>query len=388
MGVIAADVFTLDGLSPRTVLAPTTAEEVAAAIREADAAGEAIVLWGGGTRVSIGDPPERYDVALDLRGLRGVVAQEPADMTITVRAGTTLAELAAALAPHGQRWPVEVGHPERATVGGTVASAADGPARLRYFHPRDWTIGVQAALGDGTLTRAGGRVVKNVTGYDLTRLYSGTYGTLCALCELTLKVTALPERTRSLRADLPHPDFAYQRIRELLLRRLPLDALALVIGPHAEALGSPTQLGLFVRVAGAPAVVDRLVAELEAELPLVPASDDVWARIAALQDDATFAIRASWAPGQRVNVYPGSAVLYPGVDSLHVFDEQNADQARAFRAAIAERGGAVTLERAPAELKRAVGAWGPSRAPAAIVRALKERFDPRGVLAPGRMTLG
>ncbi|MGH2499035.1 MAG: FAD-binding oxidoreductase, partial [Candidatus Limnocylindria bacterium] len=91
MGLIAADVFTVDGLSPRAVAAPTTAEEVAAAIREANEAGEAVVLWGGGTRMSIGDPPDRYDVALDLRGLRGVVAQEPADMTITVRAGTTLA---------------------------------------------------------------------------------------------------------------------------------------------------------------------------------------------------------------------------------------------------------------------------------------------------------
>ncbi|MEK7284391.1 MAG: FAD-binding protein, partial [Chloroflexota bacterium] len=104
-------------------------DEVAEAIRGANEAGEAIVIWGGGTRISIGDPPARYDVALDLSELRGIVDHEPGDLTATVRAGTTLAELAAALAPHGQRWPVEVAHPERATVGGTVASAADGPSR-------------------------------------------------------------------------------------------------------------------------------------------------------------------------------------------------------------------------------------------------------------------
>nr|MBA3765054.1 FAD-binding oxidoreductase [Actinomycetota bacterium] len=159
----------LNGVAPGQVVQAERVEDVVDTIRAANSAREAIVIRGGATRLDIGDPPERYDTCLDLRGLTGIVEFEPADLVATVRAGTTLSDLADALAEHGLRWPVEAGAHHRATVGGTIASAAGGPSRLRYFHPRDWTIGVQAVLGDGSLTRAGGRVVKNVTGYDLTK---------------------------------------------------------------------------------------------------------------------------------------------------------------------------------------------------------------------------
>lgn len=379
--------YEIDGLLPERTIAAASVDDVVLALREANAATKAVVLWGGGTRIRIGDPPERYDVALDLRGLHGVVEYEPADLTVTVRAGTTLDELRAILEPHGQRWPVEVGHPERATVGGTIASAADGPARLAYFHPRDWVIGARAVLGDGTLTKAGGRVVKNVTGYDLARFYSGSYGTLCALVQLTLKLTALAERDLTLRVDLPNPSYAYIRVRELLAEGLPLDAVALVLGRAAEQLGSPTRTALFLRVAGPAEAVERLGSTLRERLPCEEVGSDIWTRIAAFADDEPTSIRATWPPGRRLDVFPGSAVLYPGVDVLHLFDEQTAEDLRAFRMLAEPRGGAVVIERGPIELKRAVGAWGTPRAPSRIARSLKDRFDPRGVLAPGRLPL-
>ena len=119
-------------MNPRDIVRATSEADVVDAIRGANERREAIVIRGGGTRLGIGDPPSGYDLALDLSALHGIVEYEPDDLVATVRGGTTLAELAAALTPRGQRWPVEPGLPERATVAGTLASAAGGPSRLRY----------------------------------------------------------------------------------------------------------------------------------------------------------------------------------------------------------------------------------------------------------------
>ena len=377
----------LDGLRPSRTVRPTSADDVAEVIRDANASRQGVVLWGGGTRIGIGDVPERYDVGVDLRGLSGIVEYEPADLVATVRAGTTLAELAAACAPNRQRWPVEPGHDERATVGGTVASAAGGPSRLRYFHPRDWILGVQAVLGDGTVTRAGGRVVKNATGYDLTKLYSGSYGTLCALTEVTLKLTAIPDRVLTLRADLIDLDHAYLESRALLDAHLPLDALAVVNGPSAGRLGAPTWTGLWVRLAGTPRVVERLRAEIAQRLVCEECDGGVWAAIAALPLDADRSLRLTW-PAGRLQPHPGElgGLLYPGVDALHVFEIGSPEDVRMVRGVTEAGGGAAVIERAPTALRSAAGTWGTPRSTGEIARRLKERFDPNGVLAPGRMT--
>jgi glycolate oxidase FAD binding subunit len=386
VGVTAAPPsLEIDGLVPRATVAARSEEEVAAAIRAANADGSAVVLWGGGTRIGIGGPLERYDVALDLRGLAGIVAYEPADMTATVSAGTTLAELAAALAAHGQWWPVEVAHPERATVGGTIASAVAGASRLRYLHPRDWVVGSRAVLGDGTVTRAGGRVVKNATGFDLPRMYAGSFGTLCALTELSLKLIPLPERTLTLRADLPDLSFSYARVRELLRSRLPLDAVAVVAG-EAASLGSATWTSAFVRLASTPAAVDRLRGAVERVLgAMEEVESTVWQRLADLPADAPMTVRATWPAGEPLEVYSANAVWYPGIEIFYTLDEREPDDIRELRQGAEERGGAAVIEKAPVELKRALGTWGTPRSPVDIGRRLRAAFDPRSVLAPGRM---
>lgn len=377
--------FGIDGLEPKRHLAATTVDDVASCIREANASRQAVVVWGGGTRMEVGDPPERYDLALDLSGLRGVIAHEPADLTVTVLAGTTMSELAAALAPHGQRWPVEVADPDRATVGGTIASAAAGPSRLRYFHQRDRTIGCSAVLGDGTLTRAGGRVVKNVTGYDLTRLYSGSFGTLAVLVELTLKLDPIPERTVTLRADLPDPSMGYRAARELTAARLPLDALAVLMGDVDDEL-CPTWTALYVRLAGTAAAVERLRTAVQRYAPFSETPGAVWTRVASLPARSRSSLRASWPPSEQIEVYPERAVWYAGVDLMYLLDSTiDAEHIRAVRAGLERSGGALVVERAPAEVRRAVGTWGTPRLPLEIARRLRSAFDPNGVLAPGRM---
>ena len=388
MGVaVRPDLHAIDGMTPRGIVRATTEADVVDAIRGANERGEAIVVSGGATRLGVGDPPARYDVAVDLSALRGIVEYEPGDLVATVRAGTTLAELAQALAPRGQRWPVEPGLPERATIGGTLAGAAGGPSRLRYFHPRDWVIGARVVLGDGTPVRSGGRVVKNVTGYDLTRLWSGTFGTLVAIVELTLKLTAIPERTVSLVADVDVPA-AFETAKQLHASGLPLDALAIVTGDAASALGAHGDAAFLVRVTGPAAAVRRLGREIRERMRCRDVANEVWNDVTALPLEAKWTARVAWPamtqPAIQFAGYP--AVIYPGNSTAYLLRSIDGATFGKVRASLEAVGGIAVLERATAEYKRdAGGAWGTPRVPLGIARALKERFDPRDVLAPGRM---
>lgn len=379
----------VDGMLPSRTQRPQTTDELAAIIAAADRAREAIVLWGGGTRIGVGDPPDRYDTAVDLTGLAGIVEHSPADLVCTVRAGTTLAELANSLSASGQRWPVEGPCPQRATVGGTIASAAAGPSRLRYQHPRDWIIGCTAVLGDGTITHAGGRVVKNVTGYDMTRLYSGSYGTLVALAEVTLKLMALPERTITLRSVHSDMTTALRASADLRASHLPLDALAVVTGGAAERVGE-SGASLFVRIAGPDAAVERVTRAVR-ELSGATAFDArVWDDIASLPANSDPVARAGWPAGHDVPVGLdlANAVIYPGSGIAFVLGELDVDAFTRMRTAVEAADGALIVERANARFKQAVGgAWGRPRVPLGVARALKDRFDPHGVLAPGRVPL-
>ncbi len=384
---IGVDAHAIDGMSPRSIVRATNEAEVVDAIRGANEGGAAIVICGGATRLRVGDPPARYDVALDLSAVRGIVEYEPGDLVATVRAGTTLAELAAALTPRGQRWPVEPGLPGRATVGGTLASAAGGPSRLRYFHPRDWVIGARVVLGDGTPVRSGGRVVKNVTGYDLTRLWSGTFGTLVAIVELTLKLTAIPERTVSLVADVDVPS-AFETANELHASGLPMDALAILTGEAVGAIGARGDAALLVRLTGPAAAVRRLGREIRERVRCRDVANDIWDRVAALPLEAKWAARIAWPAGglPGIEFLGYDAVIYPSNSTAYLLRSIDRATFGKVRASLEASGGLAVLERASTEYKADVGgAWGAPRVPLGIARALKERFDPRGVLAPGRM---
>jgi glycolate oxidase FAD binding subunit len=386
---VAVDQRAVDGVLPSRASRPETTEELAAVITAAGREREAVVLWGGGTRIGVGDAPARYDIAVDLTGLSGIVEHSPADLVCTVRAGTTLAELARALSASGQRWPVEAPSAERATVGGTIASAAAGPSRLRYQHPRDWILGCTAVLGDGTITHAGGRVVKNVTGYDLTRLYSGSFGTLVALAEVTLKLIALPERTVTLRATVGDLRDAFRVAAELRATHLPLDALAVMTGGAAERVGD-ARTAVFIRIAGTDAAVERVARTVRERSGAAPFDARVWDDIASLPSTSDRVARAGWPAGHDVPVGLdlSNAVVYPGSGIAFALNKMDVETFVRMRASLEAADGALIVERADPDFKRAVGgAWGRPRVPLAIARALKDRFDPRGVLAPGRVPL-
>ena len=379
---VAVDAYIVDGVRPSRVARPKDAHEVAAVVIAANADHAAVVLFGGRTRSEVGDAPTRYDVAVDLRGVSGVVDHSPADLVCVVRAGTTLAELASALASKGQRWPVDAPDPGRATVGGTIASAAATPSRLRHQHVRDWVIGCEAVLGDGTCARAGGRVVKNVTGYDLSRLYSGSFGTLAALVEVNLKLAAVDEATRVL--VLRDRDISrLARIATELRAELPLDSIVL----------SSVEGALYVRIAGAAAAVERVARDVLSHGAFADAQVAELQRVVDRTTAEGDVARIATAPGKEVGrlfgnddeLRAGDAVAFVGAGSAFLFGARSDEQLRVTRERVEADGGALVVERIVPARRRALGTWGALRAPAAIHQALKHRFDPNGVLAPGRI---
>ena len=377
----------IDGLRPAEVVRAETEAHVVDAIRAANERGEAVLVASGRTRLDVGDPLERCDTVLELSSLRGLIEHEAGDLVATVRAGTTLTDLADALAQTKQRWPVEAGAPDRATVGGTIASAAFGPSRLRYFHPRDWILGAKVVLGDATRVRSGGKVVKNVTGYDLTRLWSGTFGTLAAICEVTLKLTAIPERTTTLQADLSVPE-ALRIAAELHTTGLPLDALAIASGAPAQAIGSRDGAALLIRLAGPAAAVRRLGRSVRERVRCRDVANEAWDGIASAPVSATWAARVGWPAARTpaLDFVGYDAVIYPANGAAFLLRAIDRATFRRIRSDLEAMGGYAVLERAGPDYKRAVGgAWGASGIPNAIARELKTRFDPRGVLAPGRL---
>jgi len=377
----------IDGLRPAEVVRAETEAHVVDAIRAANERGEAVLVASGRTRLDVGDPLERCDTVLELSSLRGLIEHEAGDLVATVRAGTTLTDLADALAQTKQRWPVEAGAPDRATVGGTIASAAFGPSRLRYFHPRDWILGAKVVLGDATRVRSGGKVVKNVTGYDLTRLWSGTFGTLAAICEVTLKLTAIPERTTTLQADLSVPE-ALRIAAELHTTGLPLDALAIASGAPAQAIGSRDGAALLIRLAGPAAAVRRLGRSVRERVRCRDVANEAWDVIASAPVSATWAARVGWPAARTpaLDFVGYDAVIYPANGAAFLLRAIDRATFRRIRSDLEAMGGYAVLERAGPDYKRAVGgAWGASGIPNAIARELKTRFDPRGVLAPGRL---
>lgn len=415
--------FALHNLTPARVVAPATAEELADCLRDAATAGLAVVPWGGGTRQHIGRPPARYDIALSTARLAQIVEHTPADLTITVEAGTTLAAIQATLADHGQWLPWDPPLPATAGVGGLLASAAAGPLRLGYGPPRDWTLGMRVALGDGRLVRSGARVVKNVAGYDAHKLHIGALGTLGVIAEVTFKVAPLPQRRQTLLASFMDPRLSLQAADEL--RAAPLQPIALVAlndlaeqatpGLHDFLAGQPTHIVLAARFAGAPGAVGRQLREaarrcVEAGARTIEISEEddaaLWAAIAdftaptgslllragapagAMGDLARLldvdAHRRGWAMPRMI--LPGVGLGYSRLPAGPDANELRAALAE-LRAGVAALGGYVVVEQAPAGLAGELDLWGPPPEAARLMRALRAAWDPAGVLNPGRYAI-
>jgi glycolate oxidase FAD binding subunit len=247
--------YAIGGRVPAAALRPATRDEVGEAFRAAARDRLAVVPWGGGVSLPRETRPGRYDLALDLSALDRVVEYEPADMTLTAECGVTIQSLRALLATHGQELPLEAADAPRATLGGALAANASGPRRLRFGAPRDRILGARFCLGDGTIARAGGRVVKNVAGYALQRLLCGSRGGLGAVLEASLKLVPAPERRT-----------------------------ALVYGLDAKPLADPARWAVFPRLE--PAALSVTGPAAAASLPLAGMPASGFLAVVLLEDDA------------------------------------------------------------------------------------------------------
>src|SRR3989441_6741114 len=226
--------FSVDGVLPSTVIRPKDADEAARELYSCDEVPAAVGVWGGGTQMELGAPPRKYEVALSTERMTRLLEYEPADLTCRVEAGMRLSDLQAALHAQGQRLALDPPHPERATVGGMVAANTNGLTRGRYGTVRDWVIGIAVAYPSGKVARAGGKVVKNVAGYDLMKLHIGALGTLGVIAEVNFKVQTLPEASADMLAWFDTPAAALRCGHGLALGYLLPAAMAVL---NREALG-------------------------------------------------------------------------------------------------------------------------------------------------------
>ncbi len=193
----------VDGVVPAAVVAPDSVESLSATVKMASEQGYTVIPRGGGTKMDFGHPPSRADIVVSLARMNRIVSHEPADQTATAEAGITMAGLQAGLGERGQYLPLDPPHGDAGTLGGVLATNASGVLRTSFGTARDMVIGVRVVQADGTIVKSGGRVVKNVAGYDLNKLYIGSLGTLGILAEVNLKLQPLPAAGRMIIGSMP-----------------------------------------------------------------------------------------------------------------------------------------------------------------------------------------
>jgi glycolate oxidase FAD binding subunit len=394
------------GAVPRLVLEPSTLAEAAEAMARCARERLSVAFVGGGTDLALGPPPRALDAVLRTGGLHRVVAHAPSDQVVTVEAGIPLAALQAALAPHGQRLALDPPWPDRATIGGIVAANAFGPLRARYGSVRDLILGATIVRADGTVAKGGGKVVKNVAGFDLPRLLVGSLGTLGLVTTVTLRVHPAAEAGATVLCPGADPAQAWALVRAVRDAQLEPSS--------AAALAVSDRLDLGVRFEGfAPGVeaqVSRLLplargAGLAAERLDPPSAAAFWARHDAARTGGTFRAKLAAPPsalaalsGEALapllgELSPSAAAWYPtlGLGFVSGHPASAAGTARAVeaaRAALRARGGSLVLLDAPPEVRAATDVWGAPPDAFPLMEALKARLDPDRRLAPGRFVGG
>ena len=384
------------GVRPRAAYAPATLEEAAEVMTMAAHERLRLGFIGGGTQLGLGAAPTGLDAVVRTEKLARILEHAPADQVVIAEAGVTLAALQAALGVHGQRLAFDPPAPERTTIGGLVATGGFGPLRARYGAIRDLIIGVTLVRADGEVARGGGKVVKNVAGFDLPKVACGSLGTLGLVAAAAFRLHPLPEVTRTVRV----PGLGAEQIVALLaaVRAAQLEPTAAVaigagrfdLGIRFEGFerGVAQQVSRAVELAaaaGTPAepLADEAAAAFWRRHDAVRTAGPVRVRVAALPSR----LAAVAAPLAAVGELAWYATLGVGF-AAGAMRAAAAGAVSAARAALVAEGGSLVIEDAPAELRAAVDAWGPPPPAFSLMQRLKRRFDPDGRLNPGRFVGG
>jgi len=389
----------VDGVEVAVTLRPSDGPSLARTLATLSSRGLAALVRGGGDRFGFGNPPLRADVILCTERLHGVDVFEPAEGVCHALAGTALSEVRAVVNSEG--WEVPLDPPgSRTTVGGALAAAAVGPRAQALGVPRDAALGLRVALASGELARCGGRVVKNVTGYDLGKLYTGSFGTLGVIESAWLRLRPLPARVRSFEARVSGLGDACSAARAAA-RRASSRATALLAAAEPEG-----ELRIVVELAGEAAGVDRdaesLARELGAEEAPAEAIDRVRERQGALPGEGGLRFRIAALPsrfpellaalrtaGAETLCYPGLSLVYAGFGLPPDGGESAAERAfGAVATAVAGAEASFVCEASPTWAKAGREMYGEVGALVPLFEGLKARFDPKRVLNPGRFAGG
>lgn len=427
----ACERYAVDGIVPQAVVEPESPEQVCEIVRWARAERAALLPVGSGCLLALGGSPERIDVAVSVARLNSLLHYDPGDLTLGVQAGMLLARLQETLAEHNQFLPANPPAAAEARLGGLLATNLSGPWRYAYGSWRDFVLGLRFITGTGKLVRTGGRVVKNVAGYDLSKLLIGSLGTLGIIVEVNFKAFPQPEQRSTWVAGFA--DLASALALRSAIVHSPLQPLAIELLDGAAAKlaeASPhfssSHWSLLIEAGGPARVLERYQSELEQRARQAGATSlarvageqaaGLWTRVCdfvrrarAATPGATvikasllltriepFLVEAAQIAQRYKLPSAASARAGSGIVYFALLPASGGDNAseRVSQAATEmihhgiNLGGRVTIEWAPAALKRTVNVWGPTRDDLSLMQGLKREFDPDRVLNPGRFVGG
>jgi glycolate oxidase FAD binding subunit len=411
--------LTIDGWQPLPVESPGSVDELGDLVRRCSAEGQAIYLLGGRTMLDLGFAPIKPGVAVELHTLDRVIDYPARDMTITVQAGITIAKLQSILRAEGQQLPVDVPWPDQATLGGAIATNASGPRRYGMGTLRDYVIGISVVNDRGEEIKAGGRVVKNVAGYDLMKLYTGSLGTLGIITQATLKLKPLPEASQLVVVPVSLDDaatildgFVTSRTRPVCIELLDPQASRLIgrmQSIEALAPGWNVIIGFDDTAAAVAWQAEQLKRELPAHLQSTVRecsnveAEELWRRLRdfALWPEADFSFKANLlssgvidfcrraadvAPAPLLQAHAGTGIVIGHCPGLTL---EQAGSMLKMLGAIAEKSpGNLIVTRCPPTWKAVLPMWGRSTGDRQIMKTIKAKLDPTNIFNPGRFVDG
>ena len=435
--------WAIDGVEPLEVVSPSSEDQLSRVVAQANADGTALFPRGGGTRIDLGGVPSRSGIVIDMTGIDQVVAHNYADLTATFQAGITMRQVSETLSQNGQLLAVDPPLPGRATIGGTLAAGVSGPLKWHFGHPRDTVIGMKVVQPDGQVTKSGGQVVKNVSGYDMSRLHVGGLGSLGIILEASFKLTPAPMYEKTIIAAYSRIEGAHTAALGIFnshvmpLAKTAFDASAASrIGMETE----PSRWHLAVRLGGRSRTLDRQVDDVtsicgqsdscELESMEGRSAERFWQSLRDFGWDSESApllgIHVSALPSDLVKIVSAvdqtkcpaldpSIVAQPAFGAVDIFwyirnpspdnrpvgalreapppdDTSQADESRGiiskFQRSITQIGGSAVVQRCPLEVKKDIDVWGGEPPGIETMRRLKKQYDPNNTMNPGRFVGG
>jgi len=414
--------YTIDGLAPRAVVSPGSVEEISKLLAYANTEKLAVVPRGNGTKMAAGGIPKKLDVVLSMLKLNRITEHDVPNLSLSVEAGITLAQVQKTLTATGKGsfLPLDPPYTEKATIGGVIATNGSGPRRYLYNTARDLLLGLKAVLPTGEIVAFGGKTMKNVSGYDMTKLMIGSWGALGVITEITTKLLPLPEASATLLASFDDLARAGALTRKILHSIFLPSAMELMDERAAGQLGEKERYLVAFSLEGVGEAVDRQAADIgetaaregAVETRILRGDEDrvFWIRVRnfALASAAPVILKTNVVISKQMEVLGAYEAMARaagigcafmghagnGIVTSHILDYDEANTGPLveligrFTAEAVKYEGNLVLEAGPRELKEKVNVWGQPRSDEGVMRRLKETVDPLGVLNPGRFVGG